>query len=168
MNAHSIFTARTGVIKDEGGPSKYLKSESSNTVWDNDKSNKLSQQIDSKERVSQQKQEIADNRRHAEQARMDDIIDALRTTDQTKGASVSPAGSGYYSGTNYKTNNNNMSIFDSKDFERLPEKTSGEKVAEENAQRKKEVDNSWRTGGKSTTTKEVVSDFFSNLFEKKE
>jgi len=168
MNSQSIFTARTGVIKDEGGPTKYTKSESSNTLWDSNKTARISQEIDSKTKTTQEKAKIADNKRYAEEQRMNTLVEALKKTDQTKASAVSPSGNSSFSGTNYKNQSNNMSIFDTQDFERLPEKTAGEQIREDNASRKGQKDESWRGGGKSVTAREVVSDFFDSLMKKKD
>jgi len=135
MNGQSIFSARTGVIRDNGGPAKYMKSESSNTLFDSNKTARMSQEIDSKTKTTQDKAVIADNKRHAEQQRMDKLVEALRSTDQRKATDIAPSGSGSHSGTNYKNRSNNMSMFDTQDFERLPEKTAGEQVKEDNASR---------------------------------
>jgi len=167
MNGHSIFTARTGVIKDDGGPTKYTKSESSNTLWDSNKSERLSQEVDSKTKTIQDKATIADNKRYAEKQRMDNLVESLRGTDQRKAADIAPSGSGSHSGTNYKNRSNNMSMFDTKDFERLPEKTAGEQVSEDNASRKGQKDDSWRGGGKSVTAKDFTTRFFDSLMQKK-
>ena len=168
MNGQSIFSARTEVIKDEGGPTKYMKGESSNTLWDNNKSARISQEIDSKTKTTQDKKVIADNKRHAEEKRMNTMVEALKSTDITKGSAISPSGSSSHTGTNYKNRSGSMSMFDIQDFERLPEKTAGEKVSEDNASRKGQKDDSWRGGSKSTTTREVVSDFFDSLMNKKD
>ena len=168
MNSQSIFSARTGVIRDEGGPTKYTKSESSNTVWDSNKTSRISQEIDSKTKTTQDKKVIADNKRHAEEKRMNTLVDTLKSTDLTKGSAIAPSGSSSHSGTNYKNRSGGMSIFDTQDFERLPEKTAGEKVSDDNASRRGQKDDSWRGGGKSTTTKEVVSDFFDSLMNKRD
>lgn len=166
MNSQSIFSARTGVIKDDGGPTKYTKSESSNTLWDSNKTARQMKEIDSKTRVIQEKAAIADNKRYAEEQRMNTLVEALKSTDLTKGSAVAPVSS--YIGSSYKNQSNNMSIFDSKDFERLPEKTAGEQMSADNAARKNVKDDSWRGGGKSVTIKEVVSDFFDSLMQKKD
>jgi len=166
MNRQSIFSARTGIIKDEGGPTKYTKSESSNTTWDSDKTARSSQEIDSKTKTIQDKAAIADNKRHDEKKRMDTMVEALRGTDQTKASAISPAST--YSGSNYKTPSKNMSIFDTKDFERLQEKTAGEKVTEENNARKDQKDDSWRGGGKSVKASEIVSEYFNSLLKKRD
>lgn len=168
MNSQSIFTARTGVIKDNGGPTKYMKSESSNTLWDSNKSARISQEIDSKTKTTQDKQVIADNKRHAEEQRMDNLIDVLRSTDQRKASDIAPSGSSSFSGTNYKNKSNSMSMFDTQDFERLPEKTAGEKVSEDNASRKGQKDDSWRGGGKSVTAKDFTTRFFDSLLQTKD
>ena len=168
MNSQSIFSARTGVIKDDGGPTKYTKSESSNTLWDSNKTARQMQEIDSKTQTTQEKAVIADNKRHAEEQRMNTMVEALKSTNLTKANAVSHSGQSSHSGTNYKSKSNNMSIFDSKDFERLPEKTAGEQMSEDNAASKGKKDDSWRGGGKSLTAKEVVSDFFDSLMQKKD
>ncbi len=168
MNGQSIFSARTGVIKDNGGPTKYTKSESSNTLWDSNKIARISQEIDSKTKTTQDKQVIADNKRHAEKQRMDTLVEALRSTDQRKASDIAPSGAGSHSGSNYKNRSNNMSIFDTIDFERLPEKTAGEKVSEDNASRKGQKDDSWRGGGKAVTAQDFTTRFFNSLLQKKD
>ncbi len=122
MTSHHISSARTGEIRDEGGPSKYIKSESSNTIWEN----KEVKEIDNKTKTIQEKEQISSNKREAESKRMNDMAESLKSTLQEKASSISPAG--ILSGTNYKVSDNNMSIFDKKDFSRLSEKTEGEKV----------------------------------------
>lgn len=164
MTPHTISSARTGAIGNQGGPSKYTKSETSNTMWDSERTSRMAE--DNKEKTIREKDEIATNRRHAEKQRMDDLVEVLKSTDQTKASAIAPAGT--YQGSSYKPPVNNMSIFDSKDFERLPEKTAGEQVTEDNVDRKNQKDDSWRGGGKSINTKEVVSEYFNELLKKKE
>ncbi len=163
-NSHSIFSAMTGAITDERGPSRYIKSESSNTLWDNDKINKIP--IDNKMKTKEEKLSIADNKRHMEQSRMDALANALKSVDQSKSTSVFSTGS--YQGGNYKSTASSMSLFDSSDFERLPDKTSGEKIKEDNLIRRSHKDDSWRGNSKSVTAKEVVSNFFDNLLGEKD
>lgn len=165
MTANYISSAITGDIKDTGGPTKYIKSKSSNTLWDSDKIAKLSKDIDSKTKTTQEKNLIATNKRDAEQKRMDDMVENLKNTDQTKASAVSSVGA--FSGSNYKNLTNNMSIFDTCDFERLPKKTGGEQITEDAINRKNQKDDSWR-GGKVINTKEVVSEFFDNLLQKRD
>jgi len=166
MTSQHVSSARTGAIKDEGGPSKYVKSESSNTIWDNDKTAIESQKIDSKTKTIQDKSEIASNKREAEDKRMNDLAESLKSTIQEKASSISPAG--MFSGTNYKISDNNMSIFDSKDFMRVKDQTEGEKVSEETNARRGEVDDSWRGGGKPLSSQEITKKLFDGMFSKPE
>jgi hypothetical protein len=168
MNGQSIFSARTEIITDEGGPTKYMKGESSNTLWDNNKSARISQEIDSKTKTTQDKKVIADNKRYAEEKRMDTMVDALKSTDLTKGSAVVPSGSSSHTGTNYKNRSGSMSMFDTQDFQRLPEKTAGEQMSDDNVSRKGQKDDSWRGNSKSVKSSELVSDFFDQLLNRKE
>jgi hypothetical protein len=161
-----IFSAMTGKITNEGGPSAYIKSESSNTIWNADKTAESSRELDSKTKTIQEKSEIASNKREAEDKRMNDLTEALKTTLQEKASTVSPAG--ILSGTNYKVSENGMSIFDNKDFMRLSDKTGGEQVSEDIKTRKSQVDNSWRSGGKVVSTKDVTKNLMDSLFKKSE
>ncbi len=164
MNVMNIRSARSGVIKEEGGPSKFIKSETSNTIWENNKSERLLKEIDSKTRVKIEKEQIATNKRVAEQKRMDELVNSLKETEQRKSATVSPASS--FSGTNYYAPKNNMSIFDNKEFERVVEKTAGEKVRDENRKKRNQKDESYKNSGKQVTSKDFVNRFFDNLLGK--
>ena len=166
MTTQHIFSARTGAITNEGGPFKYVKSESSNTIWNADKTAEASKELDSKTKTIQEKAQIASNKREAEDNRMNDLTEALKSTLQEKASTVSPAGT--LSGTNYKVSKNNMSIFDDKDFMRLSDKTGGEQISEDIKTRKSQVDNSWRSGGKVVSTKDVTKNLMESLFKKSE
>ena len=166
MTTQHIFSARTGVITNEGGPSTYIKSESSNTIWNKDKTSEASKVLDSKTKTIQDKAQIASNRRESENKRMNDLTESIKSTIQEKASSVSPAG--ILSGTNYKVSKNNMSIFDNKDFMRLSDQTGGEKISEDINTRKNQVDDSWRSGGKVVSSKGVTKKLFDGFFMKKE
>ena len=166
MTSQHISSATTGGISDQGGPSKYVKSESSNTIWDSGKNAEVSKELDNKTKTIQEKAQISSNKRDAEQNRMDSLAETLKSTIQEKASSVSPAG--ILSGTNYKISENNMSIFDKKDFERVQDKTDGEKVSDDIKNKKSQVDNSWRGGGKVVSSKDVTKKLFDGLFTKSE
>jgi hypothetical protein len=161
MTSKNIRSAKCGNIKDEGGPTKFTKSESSNTIFDTDKSARQAQEIDSKTRVKNEKEAIATNRREAEQKRMDTLVDSLKKTEQAKDSSVSRLSD--LGGSKYYSPKNNISIFDTKEFERLADKTAGEKESEIVKQKKSQVDNSWKSDGKQTTSRDVTNRFFDNL-----
>jgi hypothetical protein len=162
MTSKHVSSARTGSIRDEGGPNKHIKSDSSNTIWNNNKLGDLSKEIDSKTKIVEEKEEISTNRREAEQSRMNDIVESLKSTEQSKSSSVSPMS--LFNGSNYKVPKNSISMFDSNDFKRLSEKTEGEKVSDDSMKRKSQVDDSWRNNGKSFSSKEVTNRLFDQFF----
>ena len=166
MTSKHISSARTGDISDMGGPSTFTKSDSVNTIWDANKNAKASEKIDNKTKTIQEKAHIASNKRDEESKRMDDLTATLKSTLLDKASSVSPAGT--LIGTNYKSSENNMSIFDSKDFMRLQDKTGGEKVSEDIKKKKSNVDDSWRGDKKSFSSKDVTNRLFDGLFNKSE
>ena len=85
------------------------------------------------------------------------MAQALQDTDMRKADSV--ASSGEFSGSKYSMPQNNISIFDSAEFERIPEKTAGEKLG------KKEVvkDESWKDIRKATTTNDKFNKMFDDI-----
>ena len=151
-------------IKDDGGPVKFIKSETSNTIWENNKSERLSKEIDSQTRVKIEKEQIADNKRIAEQKRMDDLVSSLKETEQSKDSNVSQLNN--FSGSKYYSPKNNMSIFDTKEFERLAEKSEGERISDENEEKKSQKDESWKNSGKQVSSKDLVNRFFNSLLKK--
>ena len=166
MTSKHISSARTGDISDMGGPSTFTKSESANTIWDANKNAKAAESMDNKTKTLKDKEEIASNKREAENERMNDLVDTLKSTIQDKASSISSAGT--LSGTNYKVSKNNMSIFDNQDFMRLTEKTGGEKISDDLKERKGQVDDSWRDGGKVVSSKDVTKKMFDGFFTKPE
>ncbi len=164
MTVKNIRSAISGVIKDDGGPVKFIKSETSNTIWENNKSERLSKEIDSQTRAKIEKEKIADNKRIAEQKRMDDIVSFLKETEQSKDSNVSQLNS--FSGSKYYSPKNNMSIFDTKEFERLAERSEGERISDENNEKKAQKDESWKNSGKQVSSKDFVNRFFDSLLKK--
>lgn len=166
MTSQYICSARTGNISNKGGPSTFIKSKSSNNIWDSNKISKVSQELDSKTKTMQEKAQTSTNKREAENKRMNDLVNVLKSTIQDKASSVSLTGT--FNGTNYKVSENNMSIFDNKDFMRLKDKTDGEKVSESVEYKNAQVDDSWRGGGKIVSSKEITKNLFDGLFIKSE
>jgi hypothetical protein len=158
-----IGSARTGVITDMNGPSKYVKSETSNTVWDTDKTARLAgEAAGSKTETQVEKERIATNRREAEQRRMAELAETLKQTDQSKDATVTRLSD--QGGSSYRVPSSGMSIFDTVDFERLAEKTGGEKISEDTATRRAFKDESWKNSGKALNSKDVMNRLFDHLF----
>jgi len=165
-NGSSIISANAGGITDMGGPQKQIKTPISNSIFDPDKNAKEAKKIDSKTATKIEKEKIATNRRISETERMDELVESLQNTDQRKASSVHRTGTGNIESTDFKASRNNMSIFDSGDFSRVPEKTAGEKISEQVSEKKSQVDNSWRQNGKSLKSSEVSNRFFDGLVEK--
>jgi hypothetical protein len=154
----SIMSSKAGNITEIGGPSKFIGSESGNSIF-----NSAKIEIAAKEKENE-KQTLNDPklaRQQAEKERLDKLVAALKEIDQRKSSTVSTSGT--YQGDNYKTTHNNMSIFDTNDFERLPEKTAGETTSEETQKRRSQKDESWKHNGKTTSSSDVINRMFDNL-----
>ncbi len=162
MTSKHISSARTGDISDMGGPSTFTNSESANTIWDSNKNARASQEMDSKTKTIQEKAGIASNKRDAEDKRMTDLAEALKSTLQGKASSVSSSGT--LSGTNYKDMEKNMSIFDNKDFMRVADQTEGEILSADIKNKKSQKDDSWRNGGKVVSSKGITKKLFDGFF----
>lgn len=167
-NGSSIISANAGGISDMRGPAKQIKTPISNSIFDPDYNQREAAKINDKTEGQIEKERIATNRRTAENERMNALVEALRTTDQTKADAIHRTGTGVSESTVFRSSRNNMSIFDSSDFERVPEKTGGEKISEQVAERKAQVDESWRKNGKSLKSSEITNRFFDSLVEKLE
>jgi len=165
-NGSSIISANAANISDMGGPQKQIKTPISNSIFDPWSNAREAAKIGEKTDTQIAKETIATNRRTAEQDRMNDLVEKLQSTDQTKASSVHRTGTGNVESTDFKPSQNNMSIFDSNDFARIPEKTGGEKISERVAEERSQVDSSWRNNGKSLTSSEVTDRFFDGLLEK--
>lgn len=165
-NGSSIISANAGGISDMGGPQKQIKTPISNSIFDPKSNQREASKIGDKTEGQIDKERVASNKRTAEQERMDSMVEKLQSTDQTKASSVHRTGTGNLESTDFKASRNNMSIFDSSDFERIPEKTGGEVISEKVAERNAQVDASWRQNGKSLKSSEVTNRFFDSLVEK--
>ena len=154
----SIFSTRGGVVTDIGGPSRQIKTDISNSIWD---PNKLQSMINKEaEKPINERESLEKQRKDREAQRMDELVENLKTTDTRKASGVTPLSS--YIGSNYKTPINAMSIFDTEEFSRLAEKTEGEKLSD-NLKAEKETDESWRSGKQIRSTRDVVNDLFDKL-----
>lgn len=164
MTNRHIRSAGSGNITDMGGPQKQAKTETSPSIWDADRLSKMQKELDSKSKTRLEKESLKHKEIEKESERRNlDLAEAIKHNMEKKPSRLSD-----HSGSNYKTPTQSMSIFDTKDFERLPEKTAGEQVAEESRQRKAEKDDSWKGNGKSVSSQDVVNRLFDNLTGKNE
>ena len=70
----------------------------------------------------------------------------------------SVASSGEFSGSKYSMPQNNISIFDSEEFERVPEKTAGEQLEKEVVK-----DDTWKDIKPATKTSDQFNKMFDNM-----
>ncbi len=164
ISSHAISSAMTGQVKDEGGPSKYIKIDTSNTIWDNSKTEKAAEEIDNKTKTQQEKEVIFSNKREKEEKRMAEMAESLKSTIQEKSSSITQ--SGVFQNSKYINSTNGMSIFDEKDFPRIEEKTAGEKLSDDIRNKRDQVDESWKNGKQSVSPKDITQKMFDNFFTK--
>ena len=165
-NSHSIISANAGSITDMGGPSKYMKGETSNSIWDTNRLAEEAKKIDNKTATQMEKQKIENVRQEMRQERTDHIVDTLKDIDQRKASGVNSMAE--HVGSGYKVPNNQISIFDKSEFERVPEKTAGEIISENVKKRREAKDDSWKGNGKSITSADVTQRMFDNFFTQPE
>ena len=162
-SANSVLNAGGGSIRDEGGPRKYIGSETQNSIWDTDVVEKLSGTLSNKEKTDAEKENRQAMRKSVRQESLDNMTEALSQTDTRKDSDVSSLSE--RESVNYrKSSSNNLSIFDSNVFDDMPEKTAGEIMAE-NARVEKEADTSWRNNRGTFKSKDVVNRLFNDLMK---
>lgn len=155
-SAKSILSAGGGSIKDDGGPRKYIGSETQNSIWDTGVVEKLCSIKTNKEKTIEEKEHIQRVRNSIKQEELDNMVDALQETDTRKESSVKELNGSF--SNNYNVPKNSLSIFNSKIFDEMPEKTDGEKMVEKN---KIPKEKDWEN--KIGTTK--PNDYVNKLFE---
>jgi len=159
----SVISAGGGIVKDTGGSGVYIGM-NGNSILNPNKLDELKQAQDNREKTDAEKLSAQAQRAAEKSAAMDAIVEQLKKTDQRKAATVSSIESS--SDTTYKPPKSGISIFDDKqDFTRIPDKTEGEKVAE-NSRKVKEKDESWREIKGAHSTKKVVDSMFDKLMGK--
>jgi len=141
---------------------KYIKCETSDSIWGpgqlkdklkikEDKRDNIQKTIDLEEKMAQQ--------RKADVERSKDIL-------ATGGEVVSFAED--KTSHKFNTPSHGIGIFDNEDFERLPNKTGGEKITDEVKEKQAQIDESWKNNGKSISSKDVMNRMFDNLTKNKE
>jgi len=154
--AGSILSAGKGSVSDFGGPSKYVGSQTSNSIWDSNVIENLASVKDSGEKIKEENIQTKEKRKAIKEERLEDMTKSLQETDMRKSNGVS--NSGEFKGSKYNMPQNNISIFDNAEFERVPEKTEGEKIAEKETTK----DDSWKNLKGTTKT----NDYLNKLFDK--
>jgi hypothetical protein len=156
--AGSILSAGRGSISDFGGPSKYIGSQTSNSIWNPEVIDSLVVEKDNGEKIKEENLQLKSDRNAIKEERLDNMTQALQETDMRKADGISS--SGEFSGSKYSMPQNNISIFDSAEFERVPEKTAGEQLEKIVAK-----DDTWKDIKKATKTSDQFNKMFDNIIE---
>ena len=93
--------------------------------------------------------------------RLNETVEAIENKADTRKVS-GVTNIGDMKEVSYKSPTNSISIFDTGDFQRIPEKTDGEKVSER-ARQEKAKDDSWINISKAKTSKDLVNILFEKL-----
>lgn len=160
-----IKSTTGGVVTDIGGPKKFLKSETSNSIFDTEVIDRLMKVKTSQEESKEIKENINKVRNSINSEVMDELANSLKNTDQRKASSI--ASLSEYSGSTYRKPSNGLSIFDEEfDFGRVPDKTEGEKVSERVSKEKDKKDNSWQKVSKAKTIKDLENRLIDSFLNK--
>ena len=154
------MSARTGDVTNIGGPKKHLGSQTGNSIWEPDRVEKLNGTKDNREKTIEDKAEIESLRKSMKAGRLDEMVEAIKATDTRTDSSILSKPS--FAGSNFKKPQSGISIFDNGDFERIPEKTEGEKMAEE-VRKAPEPDDSWKGIHKPKTANRAIDRIFDSL-----
>jgi len=156
----SILAAGTGVTDLSGGK-RYL-GDSGNSIFDSEKLKRAFETgKDNREKTTETKQRVKDLRSNMRKDRMDEMIESMQGTDTRSASSVSSLSPSSDENT-YRVPRNENSIFGSGNFDNVPEKTDGEKVAEA-ARTPKEKDTSWKERKGTMRTSGMTSKLMDQL-----
>jgi len=171
----NVLSARAVNITDVGGPKKQMKMETANSIWDADKVARQLTKKDSGERIREKNKSIAaslDEQKQLSRYNTIDgksLADAIKATEQRKDNSVLSMSVQEAHKYSKKLPMSGMSMFDTKEFERVPDKTAGEIAAEDKKQESnKEKDRSWLNNNKTVTSKDLFNRMIDSLVDDKE
>jgi len=152
---HSILSCKSADETEIKGSSKYIKSETSNSIWGNGKftESKIVKEDKIADAISEQNR--LEEKRQEDKKRMESIPVAASEGMITE--------SNIQRKKSLKSPSNCISMFDKKGFERLDEKTNGEKLSEDIKKKNAEKDESWKKNGKAMSSNDMLSHLFENL-----
>jgi len=156
MSANTIMSTGYEGREDEKSPGKYIKCETSNTIWGQGKVKEplkiREDKSDTVDKTLQLEEQLAKKRKSD--------IDRTTSLPAIGTTAVSVDDRQNYS---FRPPANGIGIFDTDAFDRVPEKTAGELSAEEAETKKKQPDDSWRNSGKMHSSKDVLNKLFEGL-----
>jgi len=149
-----IMSSSGGNITDIGGPRKQMNSQTSNSIFDCEVLDRLRVIKDSSEETAEIKSNVNRVRNSINDEVMNNLAESLKSTDQRKSSTVSPMSQ--YSGSSYNKPANGLSIFDQDmNFERVPEKSDGEKLSAKLAEDREKSNDSWRDTSKANSIRSL-------------
>lgn len=128
-----ILSAGMGTVSDNGGSKKQMGTETQNSIWDSEILSKRGKLKSNDEITKAEKEDSQKIRNGFKQERLDSMVEAIRNIDTRKSNSITSLSNREGTSESNKRPNSNISVFDKdSNFERLAEKTEGEKLAERN------------------------------------
>ena len=161
-------------VTDMGGPQKQMKFQSSNTIFNPDAISEKSKEKDNGERIREEKAAIRKQHEEMKLSQRNHTIDgeslseALKKTELRKDSNVQNLSAQEAHKYSKKMPMKGMSIFDTKEFERVPDKTAGEIRREEIKTNAGKKDRSWAAGSEPVTSKSIFNKMIDSLTDKKE
>lgn len=162
LDANRVLNAGNGGEKSESQSMNFLGSHNANSIWNSKKLQDLAKTADSQERIAEEKADVARVRAGWKEENLTELADNLKKHALNDG--VTPMSVKDGSEGKRQLPQNNISIFDDEAFQRVAEKTEGEKLRDKP---EKVQDETWKNASNSKaqyTTDSV--DFFDNLLKR--
>lgn len=162
LDANRVLNAGNGGEKSESQSMNFLGSHRANSIWNSKKLQDIAKVADSQEKIAQEKADIAKVRAGWKQENLDELAENVKKHALNDG--VAPMSVQDGSEGKRTLPQNNISIFDSDAFERIPEKTAGEKLKDKP---EKGQDDTWKSAANSKAQSTTDStDLFNNLLSR--
>ncbi len=152
-NSHSISSAGYSLEPQIKSNSKYIKCETSDSIWGENKlEEKILPIINKEDRITialekKMRQKKADEKRMIDMPASGNKV-VFSKEDKKEYSFNSPKG--------------NIGIFDNNNFENLPEKTAGEELTDNNKKNKEQKDESWKNN-RIVSSKSFLDNLVENL-----
>jgi hypothetical protein len=164
MNRSTVLSAGRSDIADNSATPRRRKLTANNSIFDPNVLERQSRVPTSDETSKVIKEQAVERKNKLKANVVDQFLDHLKGVDTRSESTITPLaqqGSTMKEGDRH----NSMSMFsDERDFEGLPDKTSGEKLADENKARREKEDDSWRSMRGAFSNKDVTNRLFDSLF----
>lgn len=153
----SILSARSGNLNDFGGSSLPVKNKNNNSIWGESKIEEKNREVTEKDfKINISSLKTVEKKIDNTNINNDVYISQNKTSIVSKPDIKNV----------YKSPQNNISIFDTTDFEKLAKKTNGEELSEKIQERRSQKDESWKTNKGTMSSKNLFNNFFDNMKDK--